>query len=201
MFRIDTGTITPETSLMDEGGSYTRSKIGAERVAREFQAAGAPLAIVYPSGVLGPDGPGVSVNHEALVVWIRTPPRTSSGTGVVDVRDVALGIEHALGQPGRWMFGGTFLTWSQMHDTLTRVTGVRRRSVPMPGRLLRLAGRGGDLVKRVRPFDFPLTLEAMTSRESRRALRQSRNSDVLGVQWRPVEETLRDSIRWLALDR
>ncbi len=162
VFTLRGPTITDATPLVTGGGTYTRSKVAAERVARGFQEAGAPLAIVYPTGVLGPDGPDVSVSHQALAGWLRMPPKTSSGTSVVDVRDVADAIARALDRPGRWLLGGTFLTWPALHATLTEVTGVDRRAVPMPPRLLRALGRGGDLVKRVADFDYPLTYEAMT---------------------------------------
>lgn len=198
VFQIGAGPVTPDAPLVRGGGSYTRSKVGAELVARELQEQGAPLALVYPSGVLGPDSADVSVNHFALIGWLRTPPRTTSGTSIVDVRDVATAIDRALAAPGRWLLGGTFLTWAALHDALTRVTGVHRPAVPMPGPLLRFAGRMGDVVKRVVPFGYPLTLEAMTFATRAREYDSTAACEALDVQWRPVDETLRDSIRWLA---
>ena len=59
------------------------------------------------------------------------------------------------------MLGGTFLTYAELHAAIERVTGVHRRPIPMPAPVLRLAGRVGDLAKRVVPFDYPLTHEAM----------------------------------------
>ena len=90
---------------------------------------------MYPSGVLGPDAPGLDSTYLGLVGWVRTPPRTTSGCSIVDVRDVALAIERALGAaPARWMLGGTFLTYGELHAAIVRVTGVHRRAVPMPAR-------------------------------------------------------------------
>jgi dihydroflavonol-4-reductase len=198
VFALGDRLVTPESPLAVGGGSYTRSKVGAERVARALQDAGAPVAIVYPSGVLGPDSPDVSVNHQALVAWLRTPPRTTSGTSIVDVRDVAIGISRALGAPGRWMFGGTFLTWPEVHRTLVGLTGVARRVVPMPPRTLRAAGRVGDVVKRVVPFDFPLTYEAMAMATRASPCDSDATHERLGIGWRPVGTTFRDSIGWLA---
>jgi dihydroflavonol-4-reductase len=198
VFALGARLVTPGSPLAVGGGSYTRSKVGAEQVARELQDAGAPLAIVYPSGVLGPDSPDVSVNHQALVAWLRTPPRTTSGTSIVDVRDIAVGISRALDAPGRWMFGGTFLTWAELHSTLVRLTGMPRRTVPMPPRTLRGAGRVGDLVKRVVPFDFPLTYEAMSMATRASPCDSDPACEHLGFAWRPVDDTFHDSIRWLA---
>jgi len=198
VFELGHPSVTPETPLAPAGGSYTRSKVGAERVARELQDGGAPIGIVYPSGVLGPDSPDVSVNHQALVSWLRTPPRMPSGTSIVDVRDVAGAVDRALDAPGRWMLGGTFLTWAEMHSTLEQLTGARLRAVPMPGPALRFAGRLGDLVKRVVPFDYPLTYEAMTMATRASPCDSDETCDRLGVRWRPVADTLGDSIRWLS---
>ncbi len=162
VFGIGHDVITVDSPLSDARSSYTHSKVRAERAVRALQDAGAPVAIVYPSGVLGPDAPGLSVNHQALAAWLRTPPRTTSGTSIIDVRDVAIAIGRVVDRPGRWMLGGEFLQWAELHSALQRVTATRIRAVPMPPRTLRFAGRVGDAVKRLIPFDYPLTLEAMS---------------------------------------
>ena len=59
------------------------------------------------------------------------------------------------------MLGGTFLTYGELRAAIVRVTGVHRRAMPTPAAALRLAGRAGDLVKRVVSFDYPLTYESM----------------------------------------
>jgi nucleoside-diphosphate-sugar epimerase len=137
--------------------------------------------------------------HLGLVGWVRTPPRMTSGCSIVDVRDVALAIERALdAAPARWMLGGTFLTYGELHAAIARVTGVHRPAMPMPAVALRLAGRAGDLVKRVVPFDYPLTYEAMVMATRACPYDSDATCRALDLQWRPVDETLADSIRWLA---
>lgn len=197
VFGIGHVRITTDTPLAVARGSYTRSKVSAEQIVRDLQEQGAAVAVVYPGGVLGPDSPDVSVNHQALVAWLRTPPRTTSGTSIVDVRDVATGIERALEQPGRWMLGGEFLPWAELHAALQRVTGRRIRAVPMPPRALRFAGRVGDVVKRVVPFDYPLTHEAMSIATRSCPYDSDATRRELGLHWRTVDTTLADSIRWL----
>jgi nucleoside-diphosphate-sugar epimerase len=191
--------ITIDTPLTDARGTYARSKVAAERVVRELQSRGAPIAIVYPSGVLGPDAVDMSATHQGLAGWVRTPPRMPSGTSIVDVRDVAVAIERALvAAPARWMLGGTFLAWDQVHAAIERVTGVPRRAVMMPAPVLRLAGRVGDIVKRVVPFEYPLTYEAMVMATQACPYDSDATCLELDLQWRPVDDTLADSIRWLA---
>ena len=198
VFGVGHDAVTVHTPLTEARGSYTRSKVEAERIVRDLQRRGAPIAIVYPGGVLGPDSPDLSVNHVALVAWLRTPPKTTSGTSIVDVRDVAHGIERALAAPGRWMLGGHFLTWAELHSTLERVTEHRIRALPMPPRTLRFAGRVGDVVKRVVPFEYPLTYEAMEMATKSCPYDSDATSRALDLKWRTVDDTLSDSIRWLA---
>ena len=197
VFGIGHARITTDTPLTDAHASYTASKVRAERIVRGLQEQGGAIGIVYPSGVLGPDSPDVSVNHAALAAWLRTPPRTTSGTSIVDVRDVAAGILRALDRPGRWMFGGRFLSWEELHTTLQRVIRARIRAVPMPPRTLRFAGRVGDLVKRVVPFEYPLTYEAMSMATRSCPYDSEVTCRELELRWRPVDDTLADSIRWL----
>ncbi|MGH2947638.1 MAG: NAD-dependent epimerase/dehydratase family protein, partial [Solirubrobacteraceae bacterium] len=49
--------LTPDAPLGSPPGAYARSKVEAERIARELQDAGAPVVIVSPGGVLGPHDP------------------------------------------------------------------------------------------------------------------------------------------------
>jgi nucleoside-diphosphate-sugar epimerase len=123
----------------------------------------------------------------------------TSGCSIVDVRDVALAIERALdAAPARWMLGGTFLTYDELHRAIVRVTGVHRPAMPLPAAALRLAGRAGDLMKRLIPFDYPLTYEAMVLATRACPYDSDATCRALDLQWRPVDETLADSIRWLA---
>lgn len=135
IFTRERSPITIEAPLVDGGGPYTRSKVAAERVARELQDKAARIAIVYPSGVIGPGDPDVSASHLGLIGWVRTPPKTTTGSAIVDVRDVALAIERALdAPPERWMLGGTFLTYAELRAAIARVTGVRLPALPTPHR-------------------------------------------------------------------
>lgn len=199
VFGIGHERVTIDTPLTEAKGAYARTKVAAERFARATQDRGANVSIVYPSGVLGPDTLELGPTFQGLIGWLRTPPRTSSGCSIVDVRDVALTIERALdAEPARWMAGGAFLTWAELRAALVRVTGVKRRALPTPGPLLRFAGRVGDLVKRVIPFDYPLTYESMSIGTRSCPYDSDATCRALDVTWRPVDETLADSIRSLA---
>jgi nucleoside-diphosphate-sugar epimerase len=195
VFALRGTTIDVDSPLGEGGGCYSRSKVAAERFVRARQDEGAPVAIVYPSGVLGPSDPAGTSTMQGLIGWIVTPPRMSSGAAIVDVRDVAEVAARALDRPGRWMAGGRFLPYDELNAAIAGVTGVRRREIPMPGPVLRTAGRAGDVVKRFVPFAFPLTLEAMTMATSACSYDSTATVEQLGIEWRALDETLEAAIR------
>ena len=196
-----TGTpVSVESPIVESRGGYAASKVEAERYVRGLQSQGAPVAITYPSGVHGPETPELTPNQEGLQFWLAASPRTSGGAAVVDVRDLAsahVAILSRASAPSRWLLGGRFLTWEENWRTLERVTGRSIPYLPMPGLVLRTSGRIGDLVKRVVPFGFPMTLEAMQTAtqaapyDSRPAITE------LGVTFRSTDETFVDEIRWM----
>jgi nucleoside-diphosphate-sugar epimerase len=200
VFALGAPRIGLDAPLATATGAYARSKRDADELARGLQASGAPIAITYPSGVHGPGSPELTDGHRATMLWLNSVLLTSSGTAIVDVRDVAAAhVALAEGAPfDRVLLGGHFLRWAELRTVLQEVTGRRIPAVPFPGPLLRACGRIGDLVKRVVPFGFPLTLEAMTSATRSVPFDSDASCAALGLTFRPVSETLTDEIRWLA---
>ncbi|HEX2485694.1 MAG TPA: NAD-dependent epimerase/dehydratase family protein [Myxococcota bacterium] len=181
---------------------YARSKAEAEGFARGLLEAGAPLRVSYPVGVVGPDDPGLSEMNHTLQVLVRDfIALTSSGISVVDVRDLAQ-VHAALvagrAAPGGYVVGGHFLRWGEVAELLERLTGRRLRKLPLPGALLRAAGRVGDGVKRFASFDFPLTLEAMTFATQWPGADAVATSAATGVRFRDPAESIADALRSLA---
>ncbi len=181
--------------------TYGRSKAEGERLARELQDEGAPVVILYPAGVYGPHDPGPCETTKGLrdgIRWLWM--LTSSGVGIVDVRDVARIIAAAL-EPGRgprrYMAGGHYVSWPDQAELIGALTGRPLRSVPAPPWLLRGAGRLIDLMRRFVPLDYPLTSEAVAMMTGFVPCDSRATVEELGVAFRPTEETLADAIRWL----
>ncbi len=194
--------VTVEDPIASLKTSYGRSKSEGERLARELQAGGAPVVILYPAGVYGPDDPGVGETSKGLRDAIRYgwPVPATGGVSMVDVRDLAQLIVAALksGQgPRRFMCGGHFLRWEDKASLCEQLTGTRMRRFRTPGWLLLLAGSLIDLAKRVRSFDYPLTREAADLMIHMKPCDSDATRRELGVEFRPPEETLADHIRWL----
>ncbi len=181
--------------------TYGRSKAESERFARELQDQGAPLVAIYPAGVFGPDDPGPGETTKGLRVGIRFGwPITTGGISVVDVRDLAEIIAAAL-EPGRgprrFMAAGHFAGWSKFADLCDTLTGRRTPRIAMPAPLLRGIGRLLDAARMIVPFDYPITHEATEMVTRFVPCDSSATVAQLGTPFRPMAETLRDTIRWL----
>jgi len=194
--------ITLDTPLAPATSAYARSKADSERYVRHLQDQGAPIRVCYPVGILGPDDPALSEGNHAIVAWLGDLSiDTSSGLQLLDVRDLAELNRRMLELPPtpcRYIAGGEFIPWSEMGPLLTSLTGTPVKVQPIPGTLLRALGRIGDAVKRLYDFDFPLTYEAMCFATLWPGADASGTERDLDMRFRPKEETLRDTIRWMA---
>jgi len=182
--------------------AYARSKAAAEHAVRRLQDEGAPIRISYPTGIVGPDDPGLSDANEAVFIFFKqTGITTSSGYQIVDVRDLAELHLHLLELPegpARYIAAGPFLDWHETYRILDDITGTRLRRFPMPGPPLRWLGRLGDLVKRyVYDFQFPLTRDAMEYATQWPGTSAEQTERTFGLRFRSARETYTDTVRWL----
>ena len=194
-------------SLLGAGiGPYTRCKIAAERVARGYQQAGAPVVITYPAGVLGPHDPHLSDTVRAFrdVLRGRWPVLPQGRLPLVDVREVAA-LHAAVLRPGRgarrYLLASPAVPLVDLVGLLGELTGRRLPQTTAPDWLLRGGGRLVDLVQRLLPVRLPVSAEGV-------AATLSTGSDVhvddtatrqeLAIGRRDLRQTLADTVRWLA---
>ena len=183
--------------------AYGASKVESEIYVRELQESGVPVHITYPGTVIGPDDPALTEPHQGLKTYLSSViPVMPSGNQWVDVRDIA--FAHArlfeLKLPaGRYTLGGHYVPWTRLVDILQELTGNRIRKIPVPGALMRGLGMGIDWLNRVRdtPIDAPITHEAMVYATNWIKMDDSKAEAELGLQFRPVEESLAAAIGWL----
>lgn len=181
--------------------AYATSKAAGERFIRRLQEKGAPIRATYPPGVVGPHDPGLSEGNHMLRVFLRDlMVITSSGLSLIDVRDLATVHARLVDAPngsGRYVIPGRMLSWAETVSLMDEITARRVRRVRVSGRVLRVLGRVGDIVKRVYPFDFPLTGEAMDFATQWPGAVASEELEGLGIEFRDARESCRDAIRWM----
>jgi dihydroflavonol-4-reductase len=181
--------------------AYAQSKALAEHEILRMQAEGAPIRVSYPTGIVGPDDPGLSDANGAVYIFFKqTGILTSSGYQIVDARDLAelhLKLLELPEGPARYTAAGPFLDWAETYRVLDEITGTRLFRFPMPGAPLRVLGTLGDWAKRIYDFEFPLTRDAMEYATQWPGCSGERTTQELGVVFRSARATYTDTVRWM----
>lgn len=191
------GRVTADAPLVRSTTRYGRSKAASDRIARELQQAGAPIAIVYPSGVIGPDDPGLSESVRAYRGFVRETIRAGA-TQFVDARDLAELHRQLLERRrcGRFVAAGHYFSWDALTALLEEISGATIRRIAAPGWLLRAGASLADRVSRLSGRSFPITREGIEIATRWRRVEDSPAIAELGVVWRDPRETLEDLLRW-----
>ena len=203
-----TALYNPRARVLDEHSppgtarsGYGRSKVDCEKYVRQLQEEGAPVYITYPGSVLGPDAPALTEPHIGLRTYLaQFVPIMTSGNQYVDVRDLAevhLRLVEGQAEPGRYLMGGEFVSWADLGPLLDELTGRRLLKLPVSGSLMRLTGRLYDRMERFIPLDLPLTEEGLGYATRWVKMDNSKVENALGFEFRPVEESLADTIEWM----
>jgi dihydroflavonol-4-reductase len=193
--------LTPDSPVTRPGGTYSRSKAESEQVARRYQEQGAPVVIVYPGGVIGPDDPYLGDTNRSIVEFAKSGFTMRGGFPVVDVRDVAT-VHAAVVEPGRgprrYMITGHYIALPDLIAMLQQLTGRRRRIVAMPAGMTLAVGRVADLMQRLIPGRLPFNHEGMWMSSLQPHCDDSRTAGELGITARDLRVTLADTVQWLA---
>jgi nucleoside-diphosphate-sugar epimerase len=182
---------------------YTRSKALAEEYARDLQAHGKPVVIVYPGGVSGPPaGEATGDVAEGFISMLKSGlvPLSGGAFTIIDVRDLAQVMVSALEPergPRRFMVGGALIDMHEIGTMLRTITGRRMPVLPLPGAVFRGLGRVTDMVRKVVSFDTVFTAEAMDLLTLARPTDDSAVHADLGITYRPPIETVEPMVRGL----
>ena len=195
--------LSSDDPVTDPISAYAKSKAQTERVAREMQRDGDPVTIFYPGGIIGPVDPTIGSNTKAMIDFFDKgffPLPRRGGNSFIDVRDLAQAIAVAC-EPGngarRFMAGGTFVEWPIYikHYREIAQRDFTTPSIPVP--ILKGLGKAVEVVAN------RLGKEPMITSESIYFMTEAVPSDdsaihaELGVDYRPLRETLTDFVQWL----
>jgi dihydroflavonol-4-reductase len=192
-----------EISVGDAVGPYCRSKLLAEQYAFSLAKKGLPVVVANPTVPVGPGDRGLSPPTRLIVEFCTggLPATMDCTLNVIDVRDVARGLSLVMdrGELGRrYILGHANLTLVGFLGLLAELTGVPvpRWRVPysvgiavawyselvadhLTGRAPKATLTGVRLAKRTMHFD------------------SSRSLAELGLQPRPIRQSLADALTWL----
>lgn len=208
-FQAGIKEINESSALGNPKEAYTRSKRDCEAHVRALQKQGARIQITYPSGVFGPDDPKLNESNHALITFVsQMCPVTSSGIQCVDVRDLALIHQYLLENPpnneaalsehsDRYIVAGHYYAWPELHALLEKVTGRAIFSPHIHPKVFRLMGIIMDWIKRIYPFDIPISGEAMVIVTQWIPANSAKIVEKSGIHFRSGAETFHDTISWL----
>lgn len=188
--------------VQQPAGVYARTKADAERTARACQATGMPVVTIYPGAVHGPHDPTFSLGPQMIADFLHNGAVLVTAGGLVytDVRDIARLVVAAL-EPGRgprrYMFGGNYLSHTDLHGLLCRLTGRPLRRQRLPGWLLRGMGRLGDLGTRLLGKQPDLTFEKALVLTASVPCDDAPTIAELGLEPLSAEESFTDLLRWM----
>lgn len=201
IFNEDASKVTADAPPAPSRLPYGQSKVEAEIYLRDLQAQGAPIAIVYPGGVIGPDDPGFSDSCKALKHRIENGFRIFGDGGMqfIDVRDLAALVCSLVttGGAGRFLLPGVYSRWTQQADLIEAVSGCTLQRIPAQGWKLRLVGRLMDVMRMFKAVDSPISAETMRYATLWPNIRNTEELARRDLQLRAARETFADTIRWM----
>jgi nucleoside-diphosphate-sugar epimerase len=204
-FLPGTGSATPDSPPGDPTGPYAASKAESERVARAMQAEGAPVVCVSPGGIYGGVDPNFGEQYRFVldVLKRRLPVMPRGGFHAVDVADAVATVLAVL-EPGRgprrYIVPGHHVGPVDVARGVAAVTGRRLPAMAVPTPMLKPAGRFADLVQARVPVRLPVSAEALYVTECDLDYDDSRAREELGIDPRPLEDSLAEMVAQLLTD-
>ena len=181
---------------------YFVAQSRAERLARQYQEAGAPVVIAHLLATLGPHDPHLGDQltrlRNAVLGRLRLLP--VGGFNINDVRDVAALLAATLTPglgPRRIIPGGHRVSTREYLAAVAAVTGRPTRSLYPPARAVLPLCWCVDRVQHLVPWHIPAEYTAAYMCWCDARIDRQMPAAPLGVAPRPLLETFGDSVRWL----
>ncbi|HET9853112.1 MAG TPA: NAD-dependent epimerase/dehydratase family protein [Candidatus Limnocylindrales bacterium] len=192
---------TPLTASGEPGWTdpYLRSKVESEHVGRELEAGGLPRVTIHPGTVIGPEDTAMGTSSGFITNLLAGGATIDSRAPWVDVRDVARAIVLGLDRPpgSRYLLTSGVVRHRDIAVQVDDLTGrtVRRRFLS-PAAVRRLAKVNDLFGGRLSPLPASPAIDWLL--DNAHAVDTSRTRSELGLEFRPIRETLADAIRWWA---
>lgn len=176
---------------------YLRSKTEAEGIVAAHRKRGMQIASIHPAMVIGPRDKGPGTSGETLLAVLQQRLLPPAVLGWCDVRDVAAAILGAAQAPSpvRAIISAETLSLDAVARLLDRLNGRHRLRLFLPATMVRFGARlndrlGGRLLPAL-PEAGGLIYPAMP-----KAIDGSSGRELLGRDYRPLEATFGDALRW-----
>jgi dihydroflavonol-4-reductase len=181
---------------------YNRSKAVSEQLVLDAVKEGMDAVIINPTSVVGPYDFRPSLVGRALIQIVKRklPGLVHGGYDWVDVRDIVDGTLKAIekGRSGEsYLLSGTWMSLPDLAEMIGNITGDTRRWTIMPYWLAELGVPFLKAYAHIRRTDPLYTKESLEIlKTSHRKISSEKARKELGYNPRPLEETIRDTLKW-----
>ncbi|HEV2344492.1 MAG TPA: NAD-dependent epimerase/dehydratase family protein [Actinocrinis sp.] len=195
--------ITPDGDVGRPRDTYMATKAEADRIARDYQDAGASVVITYPGATLGPHDPHVGDQLTRLRNVLRgmMPMWPNGGCPMGDVRDVArlhVAVMESGLEPRRLIAPTRYVSTREYMETLREVTGRSLPAAFLPAGALLPMGRLTEWMQRIVPMHIPIEYGAIYTCLVSKPVDTSATKELLeGGQQFDLKRSLTDAVRWL----
>lgn len=202
------GAIIDETDERDPAGAddYYRSKILADQAVRAFCASHSAMnaTFVLPGWMWGPGDRGPTSSGQLLLDTVRgkLPGLVPGSFSLVDARDVASALLAAAerGRSGeRYLAAGRHMTMAELIPLIGQIADVPTPRRKLPVALLYLIAGIQELIAGLSDKPALLsfaTVRLMLKEAGRSHFNPLKSQRELGLVFRPLELTLRDTLAW-----
>jgi dihydroflavonol-4-reductase len=199
------GKVVDETYQRDSpfSSAYDRTKYKAHQVAERLIDQGAPLVIVMPAAVYGPDDHSMLATFLRLILRRMLPimPAADTGFSLVHVDDVARG--HVLaaekGQIGEsYILGGDIMTAGDAFQIVARMAGVPAPLLLLDSNILTPLRPIANWLEKFVALPALLSSETLSTLGATWLADSSKAERELGYTHRSFEEGMAETITWEA---
>ncbi|MEA4813001.1 MAG: SDR family oxidoreductase [Anaerolineaceae bacterium] len=198
------GKIIDETLQFDTknpAGAYDQTKAQASILALEAAQRGQDVVLVCPTGVIGPYDYNRSEMGEMILSWMRKKPSLTLNASYdfADVRDVMKGhiLAAEKGRSGEaYLLSGTDINIRRMRKLVQDAMGIKTPEVSFPIWVAKAIAPLAEIWYKIARSRPRLTKYAVETLLSNSDISSAKARSELGYTTRPIEETVKDTVRW-----
>jgi dihydroflavonol-4-reductase len=204
------GTLSDERDVRkpeDALTLYGKSKIiGDQAIASFMKINSIPIVTIMPGWILGPNDAAPTSGGKFVLDFLNTrlPGNVPVGIDVVDGRDVALAMLSAATHTGsaeRYLVCARHVRLSELSQEMEKVSGIKAPKLTIPLPIAYTVGWLNDQISRITKKEAAVSLNGVRELSESKQCSSSKAMRDLKISFRPLSETLKDSVNWYITHR
>ncbi|MEI7492260.1 MAG: NAD-dependent epimerase/dehydratase family protein [Bacteroidota bacterium] len=185
-----------------EAFAYDRSKADGERAVMEAARNGMDAIVLSPTAIIGPADPEPGLTGKAVLQLInhKIPALVPGGYNWIDVRDVVSTAISAIekARPGqKYLVAGKWHSVQELSGYVSKHSGIKTVQTVLPFWSAKLGLPFITLYSKITGSEPLYTSESLEIiAKGNRLIDNSKSRNELGLDPRPLDETIRDLYEW-----